>query len=156
MKSVSLSQVVRTHDSHRLFWPIRSWGRLLSLALVLTAGLTCIALLFMALDPGAPVAYIVVPVLLGGLAPVFAALPGQFQVVTRFHAQHFVKTLDATIVSMGYAPAAAAADRSRRYSRKAGLFRWTDNAIALTVSEHAITVGGPMFALRLLQQKLSA
>lgn len=153
MKSVSLSQVVRTHDSRRLFCPIRSWGRLLSLALVLTAGLACIALLFLALDPGAPLAYIVVPVVLGGLVPVFAALPGQFQVVTRFHAQHFVQTLDATIVSMGYVPAAT---QPGRYSRKAGLFRWKDNAIALTVTEHAITVGGPMFALRLLQQKLSA
>lgn len=154
MKSVSLSQVVRSHESFRVVCPIRSWRQLLALALVLAAGLTCIALLFMALDPDAPVAYIVVPVLLGGLVPVFAALPGRFEVVTRFHALHFVKTLDATILSMGYAPAAPTAERSRRYSRKAGIFHWTDNAIAVTVTEHAITVGGPMFALRMLQQKL--
>ncbi len=155
MKSVSLSQVVRSHESFRFFCPIQSWRQLLALALALAAGLTCIALLFMALDPGAPAAYVVVPVLLGGLVPVFAALPGQFQVLTRFHALHFVKTLDATIVSMGYAPAAATTERSRRYSRKAGIFHWTDNAIAVSVTEHAITVSGPMFALRMLQQKLT-
>lgn len=155
MKSVSLSQVVRSHDSYRFFCPIQSWSQLLSLTLVLTAGLACIALLFMALDPGAPMAYVVVPVLLGGLAPVFAALPGQFQVVTRFHAQHFVRTLETTILSMGYAPAAAQPDGGRRYSRNAGLFRWNENAIAITVTDHAITVGGPMFALRMLQQKLA-
>lgn len=155
MKSVSLSQVVRSHDSFRFLRPIQSWRQLLSLALALAAGLSCIALLFMAFDPGAPVAYIVVPVLLGGLAPVFAALPGKFDVITRFHAHHFLKTLDATILSMGYAPVAQTAERSRRYSRKAGIFHWTENTIAVTVTEHAITVGGPMFALRTLQQKLT-
>lgn len=156
MKSVSLSQVVRSHDSYRFFCPIQSWGQFLSLALTLTVGLACIALLFMAIDPTAPVAYIVVPVLLGGLAPVFAALPGQFQVVTRFHAQYFLKTLDETILSMGYVPAESPADRTRRYSRATGLFQWKENAIAVTVTEHAITIGGPIFTLRMLQQKLIA
>jgi hypothetical protein len=154
MKSVSLSQVVRSHDSYRFFCPIQSWSQFLSLALTLAAGLAGIALLFMAIDPSAPVAYIVVPVLLGGLAPVFAALPGRFEVVTRFHAQHFLKTLDESILSMGYAPAESLADRSRHYSRTTGLFHWKENAIAVTVTEHAITVGGPIFALRMLQQKL--
>jgi hypothetical protein len=155
MKSVSLSQVVRSHDSYRLFCPIQSWSQLLSLALALTAGLACISLLFMAIDPSAPVGYVVAPVLLGGLAPVFAALPGQFEVVTRFHAHHFLKTLDETIMTMGYAPTAPAADRTLRYSRTTGLFRWKENVIALSVTEHAITVSGPMFALRVLQQKLT-
>ena len=155
MKSVSLSQVVRSHDSYRFFCPIRSWSQFLSLALAMTVGLACISLLFMAIDPGAPVAYVVVPVLLGGLAPVFAALPGQFEVVTRFHAHHFLKTLDENILSMGYAPTEPAAGRTLRYSRTTGLFRWKENAIAVTVTEHAITVGGPMFALRMLQQKLN-
>lgn len=155
MKSVSLSQVVRSHDSVRYFCPIQSWNQFRSLALTLTIGLTCIALLSMALDPTAPVAYIVVPVLLGGVAPVFAALPGKFEVVTRFHAHHFLKTLDEAIVSMGYTPAQSATERTRHYRRKTGLFHWKENAIALTVTEHAITVGGPIFTLRMLQQKLT-
>lgn len=154
MKSVSLSQVVRSHDSMRFFCPIQSWSQFLSLALTLTVGLTCIALLFMAIDPTAPMAYIVVPVLLGGLAPVFAALPGQFQVVTRFHAQYFLKTLDETILSMGYSPAESADGRTS-YQPRARLFRWKENAIEVSVSDHAIVVGGPVFALRMLQQRLA-
>ncbi|MDB5917967.1 MAG: hypothetical protein JWR40_2201 [Massilia sp.] len=154
MKSVSLSQVVRSHDSFRFFCPLQSWSQFLSLAVTLGAGLACIALLFMAIDPTAPVAYIVVPVLLGGLAPVFAALPGKFEVVTRFHAQYFLKTLDQSIMSMGYSAELPAAGRTRRYSRAKALFNWKENAIAVTVTEHAITVEGPIFSLRMLQQKL--
>ena len=156
MKSVSMSQVVRSHDSYRFLCPIQSWSQLVSLALTLTVGLALIAALFMALDPTAPMAYILLPVLLGGLAPVFAALPGRFEVVTRFQAHHFLKTLDATIVEMGYAPAESASGRTRQYRPQAKLFRWKENAIAVTVTEHAITVGGPVFALRLLQEKLAA
>ena len=155
MKSVSLTQVVRSHDSYRYLCPIQSWGQFLSLALTLTIGLGFIAMLFMAFDPTAPVAYVVVPVLLGGMAPVFAALPARFEVFTRFQAQHFLKTLDQAIRSMGYQPAASNAGRTRHYSRQAGLFRWKENAIAVTVTEHTITVGGPIFAMRMLQHKLT-
>jgi hypothetical protein len=156
MKSVSLSQVVRSHDSFRFLCPIQSWSQLISVALTLAVGLTCIATLFMALDPTAPMAYIVIPVLMGGLAPVFAALPARFEVFTRFHAHHFVKTLEETILAMGYAPIESAAERTRCYRPQTGLFRWKEHAIAVTVNEHAITVGGPVLALRLLQQKLTA
>jgi hypothetical protein len=155
MKSVSLSQVVRSHDSIRFLCPIQSWSQFLSLALTLTIGLALIAMVFMALDPTAPVAYIVVPVLLGGMAPVFAALPAKFDVMTRFHAHFFLKTLDESIVSMGYAPVESDEGRTRYYSRQSGLFRWKENAISVTVNEHAITVGGPVAALHILQHKLT-
>jgi hypothetical protein len=155
MKSVSLTQVVRAHESYRFLCPIQSWSQLLSLALTLTIGLALIAMLFMALDPTAPVAYILIPVLMGGMAPVFAALPARFEVVTRFQARHFLKTLDETILSMGYAAAESEAERTR-YLPQARLFRWKESAIAVTVTEHAITVGGPIFVLRMLQQKLTA
>jgi hypothetical protein len=155
MKSVSLSQVVRSHDSFRFLCPIQSWSQLISLALTLAVGLTCIAMLFMAVDPDAPLAYIVIPVLLGGLAPMFAVLPARFEVCTRFHASYFLKTLDETIQSMGYAPAESGAERTRCYRPHTGLFRWKEQAIAVTVNEHAITVGGPVVALRQLQHKLT-
>jgi hypothetical protein len=156
MKSVSLTQVVRSHESYRFLCPIQSWSQFVSLALTLTIGLALIAMLFMALDPTAPVAYILIPVLMGGVAPVFAALPARFEVVTRFQAHHFLKTLDETILSMGYAAAGSEAERSRRYLPQARLFRGKENAIAVTVTEHAITVGGPVFVLRMLQHKLTA
>ena len=156
MKSVSMSEVVRSHDAFRFLCPIQSWGQFISLALTLSVGLALIAMLFMALDPTAPVAFIIIPVLLGGLAPVFAALPARFEVVTRFHAQHFLKTLDRTILSMGYVADEAQSERSRQYRPRARLFRWKENAIAVTVTEHAVTIAGPVFALRLLQEKLIA
>jgi hypothetical protein len=156
MKSVSLTQVVRSHDSYRFLCPIQSWSQLVSLALTLTIGLALISMLFMALDPTAPVAYILIPVLMGGMAPVFAALPARFEVVTRFQARHFLKTLDEAILSMGYQPAAGDADCNPRYQPQARLFRWKESAIAVTVTEHSITVGGPVFVLRMLQHKLTA
>jgi hypothetical protein len=110
--------------------------------------------LFAALDLTAPIAYVVVPVFLGGMAPVFAVLPARFEVNTRFHARYFVKTLDEAILAMGYAPAESDKERIRCYSRRAGLFRWKESAIAVTVSEHAIVIGGPIAAMRQLQQKL--
>ena len=55
---------------------------------------------------------------------------------------------------MGYTAAGSAADRTCYYRRTTGLFHWKENAIAITVTEHAITVGGPIFTLRMLQQKL--
>jgi hypothetical protein len=55
---------------------------------------------------------------------------------------------------MGYAPAQSDVDRIRCYSRRSGLFRWKESAIAVTVSEHAITVGGPIGVMRQLQHKL--
>jgi hypothetical protein len=100
------------------------------------------------------VAYIVIPVLMGGLAPVFAALPARFEVNTRFDAHFFLHTLDESILSMGYCAAEPADGHVRRYQPLARLFRWKENTIAVTIGEHAVTVGGPVFALRLLQQKL--
>jgi hypothetical protein len=156
MKSVSMSEVVRSHDAFRFLCPIQSWSQLASLALTLSVGLALIATLFMALDPTAPVACIIIPVLLGGLAPVFAALPARFEVVTRFQAQHFLKTLDQAVVSMGYAPDETQSEQTRQYRPCARLFRWKENAIAVSVTEHAVTIAGPVFALRLLQEKLIA
>lgn len=156
MKSVSMSRVVRSHDAVRFLCPIQSWAQLVSLAITLAVGLTLIATLCMAIDPTAPVAYIVIPVLIGGLAPVFAALPARFQVSTRFDANFFLNTLDESILSMGYGPATSEDGQVRRYLPLARLFRWKENMIAVTIGEHAVTVGGPVFALRLLQQKLTA
>lgn len=154
MKSVSMSQVVRSHDPIRFLCPFQSWSQLVSLGFTLALGLTFIAMLCMAIDPSAPVAYIVIPVLVGGLAPVFAALPGRFQVNTRFHAQYFVKTLDKAILSMGYSRNEPA-EGCTWYQPQARLVRWKENAIEVSVSDHAIEVTGPVFVLRMLQQRLA-
>jgi len=154
MKSVSLSRVVRSHDPYRFLCPIQSWSQLLSLALTLGLGLALIVVVLMLLDPSAPLAYIVIPVVAGGLFPVFIALPARFEVMTRFHAEYFARTLDRTLASMGYVPRSDAPGPTRYYRRQAGWLRWKENDIAVTVREHAIGVNGPVFALRALQQRL--
>jgi hypothetical protein len=154
MKSVSMSQVVRSHDAIRFLCPIQSWSQFASLGVTLAAGLTFIAMVCIAIDPTAPVGYVVIPVLVGGLAPVFAALPGRFQVHTRFQAHYFIKTLDETIVSMGYRRAESADGRTR-YLPQARLIHLKENAIEVSVGEHAVVVAGPVFVLRMLQQRLA-
>lgn len=156
MKSVTLSQVVRAHDPYRFLCPIQSWSQFMSLTVTLAIGLPLIAMLFMLLDPTAPLAYIIIPVAVGGLAPVFAALPARFEVITRFHAQHFARTLDETLVAMGYVPRTGAVGGARHYTRQSRFLRWKENEIAVQVSEHAIAITGPIFTLRLLQQRLAA
>lgn len=153
MKSVSLSPVVSA-PRLRLASPLQSWRELAALAATLSLGLLLIVLLCMALDPGAPLAWIVVPVLLGGSLPLLATLPGQFTVATRFEAAHFVQTLDASLQAMGYHATGADGPR-RRYQRPARLGRWKDSTVTLAVHQHAITVGGPLPALRQLQQRLA-
>ncbi|MFL6707896.1 MAG: hypothetical protein ACJ8HI_06790 [Massilia sp.] len=156
MKSVSLSQVVRAQQSYRLASPVQSWRELAALALTLSVGLVAIVIVLMALDPGAPAMWIVAPVLLGGSLPLVAALPGQFDVVTRFDAAHFLKTLDVTLREMGYAATDSLDGRSRSYQRPARLFRWKDSTVTLRLQEHAVSITGPMPALRRLQQRLGA
>ena len=156
MKSVSLTQVVRSHQAYRLASPVRSWRELAALALTLSVGLAAIAMVLMALDPGAPAAWIVTPVLLGGSLPLFAAIPGQFKVRTRFEASHLLGTLDTTLREMGYAVADGCDGRSRTYQRRARLFSWKDSVVTLQLQPHAISISGPMPAMRRLQQRLDA
>ena len=155
MKSVTLSEVIREHDSYRFLCPIQSWAQFKTFALTLTFGLPAIAILFMLVDPGAPAAYVVVPVLVGGLTPVFAALPARFDVITRFDAQHFTRTLDEAMCEMGYQLRDGAAGVTRCYTKQAGLLRWKENEIAVTVREHSIAIAGPVLAMHTLQHKLS-
>jgi hypothetical protein len=157
MKNVSLSQVVRTQPPYRLSSPVQSWRELVALTLTLSAGLALLTVLLMMFDPLAPAAWIVIPVLLGGSLPLFAALPGQFDVVTRFDASHLLRTLDASLGDMGYRPAASggAGATTRCYQRPARLLRWKESTISLSVHQHAITVGGPLPALRQLKHRLA-
>ena len=156
MKSVSLSQLVRSQQPASLSKPVQSWRELTAIGLTLSAGLALIALFLMTLDPGVPAAWIIVPVLLGGSLPLFATMAGQFDVQTRFDAAHLVHTLDSSLVEMGYAPTGDTNSRLRHYIRPASLFRWKARTISLAIHEHAITIAGPLPALRRLQHSLSA
>lgn len=153
MKSVSLSQVVRSQQANG---PIQSLREVIALGMTLSLGLVLIALVLMAADPGAPTAWIVIPVLLGGTLPLLAATQGQFEVHTRFEAAHFLNNLDTSLRAMGYRPSDTADPRRRCYQRPPSLLRWQTRQLTMSIHQHAITVSGPLPVLRRLQHRLSA
>lgn len=155
MKSVTLSQVVRAHDPYRFLFPIQSWSQLISLCVVLAIGLPLIVMALRLLDPSAPLAYIVLPALAGATAPLFAALPGRFEVLTRFHARQFLNPLEQALITMGYSRGEAGPECTRYCSNGAAWMRWRENEIRVTVNEHVLGIKGPIFMLRVLQQKLT-
>jgi hypothetical protein len=155
MKSVSMSEVVRVHDRARLLFPIQSWRQFSAFAATLALGLPAIMFTVHLLDPAAPLAYIVIPVLLGGLLPVFAVLPGRFEVRTRFDAQHLVGTLDHTLGTLGYAQAGAEAGALRYRARKPGWFSRRERDIAVTLRDRQIEIVGPIATLRMLQRRMA-
>jgi hypothetical protein len=155
MESVTLSEVVHAHDRARLLFPIQSWRQLGALALTLALGLPAIMFAAHLLAPATPLAYIVIPVLAGGLLPVLAALPGRFEVSTRFDAQHLVGTLDHTLGTLGYAQAGAQAGALRYRARKPGWFRSREQEIAVTLRDRRIEIVGPIATLRTLQGRMA-
>jgi hypothetical protein len=155
VKSVTLSEIVRAHDPSRFLNPVQSWRQLASLALALAIGLPLIAALFHLLDPSAPLPFIVVPVVLGGLAPVFAVLPARFEVATRFQARHFIRTLDETLGTLGYVPVDNQRDTVCYRSQHPGWLRWKENEIRVTIREHAIEITGPIAPLRSLKRRIA-
>jgi hypothetical protein len=148
MKSVVLSEVVRVDASSAGSAGTR-WGRF---ALTLALGLPLLMLVIHQLDPAAPLAFIVLPALAGGILPVLAAVPGKFEVTTRFEAQHLVRTLDQTLAALGYEnverqPGAV------RYRTRPG--RWLGKEVAVIVRERTIELVGPVPTLRALQAQLA-
>lgn len=146
MKNVTFSDIERVPEQARHPSPLvhPRFGARLALML----GLALLALALRQADPGAPLAYIVVPVLAGGLLPMLAMMPGRFEVTTRFEACHLVVTLDEALGRLGYAPAERAPG-ALRYRARSG------KEIAVTVHAHALEVTGPVQALRALRRKMA-
>lgn len=155
MKNVTLSQVTRAHAPYRFLCPIRSRRQLVAFGIFLLFGLPVIALLLKLLDPSAPLAYILVPALVGGSLPMFAVLPARLSMVTRFHAGHLIHTLDETIQSLGYARSETTAAGARYHTMQPRWLAWKENDIAVTVRDHSIEISGPVCAMRALQEKLA-
>lgn len=145
MKNVTFSAVV--HDASRLLYSAAAVRRVVLFGLTLALGLPAIMLAFHLLNPAAPLSYIVVPVLAGGLLPVLFKAPGRFEVRTRFDARHMVGTLDQTLGVLGYAQAGGGpgAVRYRAGSRE---------EIAVTVRDHSLEIVGPFTTLVALQRRI--
>lgn len=152
MQNVTLGAVVRDHARRQLLCPIRSMRQLGAYAVTLALGLPVIAFLAQMFDPTAPMAYIVAPVLAGGLLPAFALLPGRLEVNTRFHAYHLTGTLDESMHRLGYVKMEADSADLRYRAR-----RWLcgkDADVAVTFYPHAADIAGPLGTLRALQRQL--
>ncbi len=149
MKSVSFSEMVYTDDLVR---PLRTTAgrRRWPFWLVLGAGLPGIVLAMRWLDPAAPLAYIVLPVLAGGLLPVWALMPARFEVTTRFEARHLVNTVDEALLALGYQNVGGPADTMLYRKRAYG----TGREVSVSVRPHVLDIAGPAITLRALQKAL--
>ena len=142
MKSVTFSEVVPVGAAA----PVRSGAA--RFALMLALGMPTLILAAHQLDPSAPLPYIILPVLAGALAPLWAVLPARLDVSTRFDAHHLLRTLDSTLGGLGYERVAPQGGALRYRTSRA---RWLQKEIAVTVREHSIEVIGPVSTLRALQ-----
>jgi hypothetical protein len=156
MKSVTFSEIERVRKGpHRPSLTSQA-QRLALLLLCLVLGLPALVLVFHLIDPTAPLGYIVVPVLLGGLMPAVArTLPGRFEVTTRFSACHLVGTLDEAMERLGYTLKERGPGTVRYRMRAARWPKWQGADITVTVRDHMLEVTGPMRTLRALRGQLS-
>jgi hypothetical protein len=148
MKSVTFSDIERIPEQAHLRFPLGLPQRLALLGLALGLGLPALIIAFHFFDPGTPLAYIVAPILAGGLLPMTQMMNGRLQVTTRFDACHLVGTLDDTMLELGYSPCERGPG-TVRYCARGG------KEIAVTVRAHALDVTGPMPALRALRRQMA-
>lgn len=153
MKSVSFSEVVYANDIVRTRHAATP-GRLWPFWLFLGGGLLAIVLLMRLADPGAPLAWIALPALAGGLLPVWALMPARFEASTRFEARHLVTTVEEALRALGYESVGGAPD-ALRYRK---LRRWPGGPareVSVSVRPHVLDIAGPAITLRALQKALS-
>jgi hypothetical protein len=156
MKSVTFSEIERVRNGPHRPSPTSPAQRLTLLALSLVVGLPALVLTFHLIDPTAPLGYIVVPVLLGGLLPTVArTLPGRFEVTTRFSACHLVGTLDDAMERLGYTLDERSPGTVRYRMHATRWPAWKGGNITVTVRDHMLEVTGPMPTLHALRSQLS-
>ena len=156
MKSVTFSDIERVRKGSYRSAPAVPAQRLMFLLLSMTAGLPALVIAFHLIDPTAPLGYIVLPVLLGGLLPTAARnITGRFEVTTRFSACHLVGTLDGALHRLGYTPAERNPGTMHYRARAKAWPQWQGGDVTVTVRDHMLEVTGPMRTLRTLRRQLS-
>lgn len=148
MKSVLFSDIVgapRRAGLRRLA-PLAAYG------LTLLLGTPLLVLALRLLDPGAPLAYIVLPVLAGLALPLCTPAAGRLDISTRFDARHLRPTLDSALADLGYAQVCAGPDRIRYATAGRA---WRARTLSVRVQPHVLEVVGPIPTLRALQAALA-
>jgi hypothetical protein len=153
MKSVTFSDIVRIPNQPRSPFTLHGKRGPGQLALTLGLGLAALALVIHLIDPAAPLVYIVVPVLAGGLLPLVGVVPGRLEVATRFDACNLVGTLDETLRQLGYKPAARGPG-ALRYRTHAARWAGRGNDVGITVRDHTLEVTGPIAVLQALRDRM--
>jgi hypothetical protein len=156
MKSVTFSEIERVRKGPHRTASLAPAQRRAVLLLSMVLGLAALVFAFHLVDPTAPLGYIVVPVLLGGLLPAIArTLPARFEVTTRFSACHLVGTLDDAMERLGYTPAERGPGTVRYRMPAARWPAWPQADITVTVRDHMLEVTGPVRTLHALRRQLS-
>ncbi|HEX9173870.1 MAG TPA: hypothetical protein VF861_14555 [Telluria sp.] len=156
MKSVTMSEVVRASERTHHAFPTHSWREIATLALGLGSGLVAIMYAVHLLAPESPLAYIVIPALVGGLLPVFATAPGRFEVCTRFDAQHLAGSFDLALEALGFTQAGTDGATIRYRNRALGWLCAHRQEVSVTLRERRVEIVGPMSTLRRLQRHMTA
>ncbi|MDB5748164.1 MAG: hypothetical protein JWP72_3012 [Massilia sp.] len=152
MKSVMFSEIVH---AHRGAGGLRALPPLVAYGLTVAIGMPLLVLALRALDPGAPLAVIVLPMLAGLALPLWAGTPGRLDVSTRFDAVHMRHTLNEALAALGYVEASAAPGQLRYVSRTGNAWRARGQMVNVRIHSHALEVIGPIPTLRALQGALS-
>ena len=148
MKSVMFSEIVHAHSGAGGTRALRGLPPLVAYGITVAIGMPLMVLALRAMDPGAPLAVIVLPMLAGLALPLWAGTPGRLDICTRFDAAHMRHTLTETLAALGYAEASAAPGQLR-YRSRAG------KAITIRIHAHALEIIGPIPLLRTLRGALS-
>jgi len=154
MKSVMFSDIVRVPDRPRSPFAPSFARRLAAFSLAFALGLPALVMAMHLMDPTAPLAFIVVPVMVGSLLPLAGTLPARLDVTTRFHARHLLGTLDEALGKLGYT-ATLRTPRSLHYCARVPHWRaWRTKDITVTVHDHIIELSGPISVLRTLRRQM--
>lgn len=149
MKSVMFSEIVGAPRRAGL----RGMSPLAAYGLTMAIGLPLLVLVLRLVDPDAPLACIVLPVLAGLALPLCKSAPGRLDVSTRFDARHMRATLDSALGGMGFSEVCAGPD-GIRYA-KTGVSAWRTHSISVRIRPHVLEVVGPIPTLRALQAALA-
>lgn len=149
MKSVMFSEIVGAPRRAGL----RGLSPLAAYGLTMLVGLPLLVLILRVLDPGAPLAVIVLPALAGLAVPLCSSAPGRLNVSTRFDARHMRATLDSALGAIGFTEVCAGPDGIRYV--KAGTSGWRAQSVGVRIRPHVLEVVGPIPTLRALQAALA-
>ena len=155
MKSVMFSEIVHAHRGGGAPRALRGLPPLLAYGITVAIGMPLLVLALRALDPGAPLALIVLPMLAGLALPLWAGTPGRLDICTRFDATHMRHTLDEVLAALGYVEASAAPGRLRYLRRTGKAWAARSHTVTVRIHSHALEVIGPIPVLRALQGALS-